>query len=340
MPGKPLSEVIQKRMLTMSIRSAKTVYALLILAAVSFVFPLALSAQDLADGRINVVHHFGGDALYCVDRDNHPTGQYSDDGLGGMRLLNSSGSELWFLPAADIAAAVEAARTSGGGVLAGSGQGTYGPVWLYTYIDTTDNVKFVFSGYDEHSKINSLEFTYCEQVGPIGGPDEPDEPDEPSCPAGTSPDGDGLSGPIPGCTCDGDGQVWVEIEQGCFLAFSDRNLKQDIAAVDPQRILEMVASLPVSEWSYRSNATVRHVGPMAQDFMSTFGLGEDPTRINLIDANGINLAATQGLYQLAAEQQAQIQALETRNNITLLLAVGATLLAGLTSAVILRKLRR
>ncbi|MBC7811507.1 MAG: hypothetical protein H7175_10185, partial [Burkholderiales bacterium] len=34
------------------------------------------------DGRINIVHHFGGDALYCVDANGNPTDQFSDNNLG------------------------------------------------------------------------------------------------------------------------------------------------------------------------------------------------------------------------------------------------------------------
>jgi hypothetical protein len=101
-----------------------------------------------------------------------------------------------------------------------------------------------------------------------------------------------------------------------------------------------VAALPLSEWSYRTETGVRHVGPMAQDFMAAFGLGDDPTRISVVDANGINLAATQGLYQLAQAQQAQLEVLETRNQTTLLLAVAAVVMAGATGALALFRRRR
>jgi hypothetical protein len=37
------------------------------------------------------------------------------------------------------------------------------------------------------------------------------------------------------------------------------------------------------------------MGPMAQDFWPAFGLGEDPLRIGTIDADGVALAAIQGL---------------------------------------------
>jgi len=84
-------------------------YALLSMLALALVILLAsVTLADLPDdGRINVVHHFGGDALYCVDRNMNPTKQYSDFGEGGFRLLNTHGQVLWFVPASvvDVAAA-------------------------------------------------------------------------------------------------------------------------------------------------------------------------------------------------------------------------------------------
>lgn len=129
---------------------------------------LVLGEEDLVqpDGRINQVMHFGGDALYCVDRDFNATNQYSDFGHGGFRLLNEHGQELWFVPATEISAAVAEAKTTGGGVLVGEGQGTYGPVSIWTYVTSARDDYFVFSGYDEYHKPNMLTFKFCIPVGP------------------------------------------------------------------------------------------------------------------------------------------------------------------------------
>jgi hypothetical protein len=51
---------------------------------------------------------------------------------------------------------------------------------------------------------------------------------------------------------------------------------------------------------------------MAQDFYAAFGVGEDDRHISTVDADGVALAAIQGLYQLMQEQNAQIVALEAR----------------------------
>jgi hypothetical protein len=51
---------------------------------------------------------------------------------------------------------------------------------------------------------------------------------------------------------------------------------------------------------------------MAQDFCAAFGVGEDDTHINTVDADGLALAAIQGLYHLVQEKDARITALEAR----------------------------
>jgi hypothetical protein len=96
---------------------------------------------------------------------------------------------------------------------------------------------------------------------------------------------------------------------------SDRNLKTAIASVDEDRVLERLMSLPVSTWSYRAEGTdVRHMGPMAQDFQATFGLGASDRTILQVDADGVALASIQALYRrleaLAAENQRLRQRLD------------------------------
>ncbi|MFO1313637.1 MAG: tail fiber domain-containing protein [Burkholderiales bacterium] len=76
---------------------------------------------------------------------------------------------------------------------------------------------------------------------------------------------------------------------------SDRALKSDVAPVDTMSMLERVVAMPVSRWSFTSVPGVTHVGPMAQDFHAAFGLGDDDTRIAPMDAQGVALAAIQGL---------------------------------------------
>jgi trimeric autotransporter adhesin len=83
---------------------------------------------------------------------------------------------------------------------------------------------------------------------------------------------------------------------GAWSSLSDRNAKENIAAVNPREILERVAALPLATWNYKSqDRSIRHIGPMAQDFRAAFQLGENDRAIATIDADGVALAAIQGL---------------------------------------------
>ncbi len=99
---------------------------------------------------------------------------------------------------------------------------------------------------------------------------------------------------------------------GTFVSTSDRAAKQDLRPVDPRAILEGVASLPISEWSYVLDPEVRHVGPMAQDFRAAFGLGQDERHIATVDAEGVALAAIQALWTVVEEQRTELAWLKAR----------------------------
>jgi hypothetical protein len=95
---------------------------------------------------------------------------------------------------------------------------------------------------------------------------------------------------------------------------SDRNVKRDIEPVDTRAVLEAVSRMPVSTWSYRSDErSVRHMGPMAQDFKASFGLGDTDRAYYPIDAHGVSFAAIQALYAEMQEQGARIDRLEKEN---------------------------
>jgi hypothetical protein len=101
---------------------------------------------------------------------------------------------------------------------------------------------------------------------------------------------------------------------GAFVGSSDRNAKENIQPIDPRAVLDKVAALPISEWNYKQDMAARHVGPMAQDFRAAFGLGHDDKGIATVDADGVALAAIQGLNQKLEEQlkakEARLRALE------------------------------
>jgi hypothetical protein len=88
---------------------------------------------------------------------------------------------------------------------------------------------------------------------------------------------------------------------------SDRNAKQDFAPVCSAQILDKVARLPISQWSYKQDAATRHLGPMAQDFYSLFNVGPDDKHIAVVDEGGVALAAIQGLNQKLEERATTLE---------------------------------
>ena len=91
------------------------------------------------------------------------------------------------------------------------------------------------------------------------------------------------------------------------MGVSDRNLKRDIDPVNADEVLEALSTLPVSTWSYRTEASgARHMGPMAQDFMATFHVGSSDKSIFQVDADGVAFASIQALDR-------QVKQLEKQN---------------------------
>jgi hypothetical protein len=89
---------------------------------------------------------------------------------------------------------------------------------------------------------------------------------------------------------------------------SDRVSKTAFRDVDVKAIAAKVASLPIQSWQYKSqSADIRHLGPVAQDFYAAFGLGEDKRYIGTLDADGVSLAAIQGLYRMSQDQANQLK---------------------------------
>lgn len=96
----------------------------------------------------------------------------------------------------------------------------------------------------------------------------------------------------------------------CVGLISDRAAKANFGTVDPADMLERVRSLPITTWNYRSDdPSVRHIGPMAQDFTTAFGVGSDDRTIHPMDGQGVALAAIQGLADQVAVLQAEQQRL-------------------------------
>ena len=99
---------------------------------------------------------------------------------------------------------------------------------------------------------------------------------------------------------------------GTVTGSSDRNAKENFAAVNPVEVLDKVAALPISRWNYKSDREETHLGPMAQDFYAAFGLGMDDKHISMVDADGVALAAIQGLNHKLEEARAENAELKAR----------------------------
>lgn len=100
---------------------------------------------------------------------------------------------------------------------------------------------------------------------------------------------------------------------GTLTQNSDRNSKENFRPLDHKALLQKIASLDITEWNFKSeNKDVRHIGPMAQDFHASFGLGEREDRIAPLDTSGVALAAIQGLQQELSERDRRIAELEAR----------------------------
>jgi hypothetical protein len=101
---------------------------------------------------------------------------------------------------------------------------------------------------------------------------------------------------------------------GSWDALSDRRMKTNFRALDGEEVLAKLARVPILEWNYISqDASIRHVGPMAQDFRSAFGLGADDRHINTLDPDGISLKAIQALDARTQATRQDVERLTDEN---------------------------
>ncbi len=128
------------------------------------------------------------------------------------------------------------------------------------------------------------------------------------------------------CTAGGTGTVQMALREtaaattavghlyaASFNIGSDRAVKTAIASINPRKVLSKVLAMPITSWAYKTDGNTRHIGPMAQDFHKAFGLGGSDKSIATVDADGVALAAIQGLHQIVKDKDAKISALEKLN---------------------------
>jgi hypothetical protein len=98
---------------------------------------------------------------------------------------------------------------------------------------------------------------------------------------------------------------------GLLVQNSNVHAKHHITELSPAKILEKVKTMPIHQWQYKAMQG-NHIGPMAQDFHSTFQLGQDESKIATLDVAGVALVAIQGLSQELNERDDQIKSLEQK----------------------------
>jgi len=114
--------------------------------------------------------------------------------------------------------------------------------------------------------------------------------------------------------------VGVQLTSGsnAWTILSDSTRKERRVLADGNRFLESIGRMRLGSWNYKGQSpdTMRHYGPMAQDFYQAFGhdgVGRSGTAtgINQADFDGVNLIAIQALYRrvllLEAENARQQQ---------------------------------
>ncbi len=95
---------------------------------------------------------------------------------------------------------------------------------------------------------------------------------------------------------------------GTWTNASSRNFKEGFGAVDTVDVLNRLLALPITTWQYIGSAEGLHLGPVAEDFKQAFGLAGDGKSIATVDADGVALAAIQGLNAKLEAQNARLSA--------------------------------
>ena len=121
--------------------------------------------------------------------------------------------------------------------------------------------------------------------------------------------------------------VSLPVGGGAWASVSDRNKKEHFRNENGMETLSKLKEMEITSWNYKSqNASIRHIGPMAQDFYKAFHFGESDTTITTVDIDGISLLAIQALIKKTEELKKKSEEIESlkaklevikRNNILL-----------------------
>lgn len=80
---------------------------------------------------------------------------------------------------------------------------------------------------------------------------------------------------------------------------------------DHHEVLRKLAALSIETWNYKTDdPSIRHIGPMAQDFAAAFNVGHDDKHIHVVDSMGVAFAAIKALHEVLQERAAGIEAMK------------------------------
>jgi hypothetical protein len=98
---------------------------------------------------------------------------------------------------------------------------------------------------------------------------------------------------------------------GVFNCTSSRFTKENFAAINGTDVLSRLRQIQVTSWNYIDEGrTVRHIGPMAEDFFAQFGFGTGNTSIGVQDLAGVSIAAVKELDLQLQQKNAEIERLQ------------------------------
>jgi hypothetical protein len=101
--------------------------------------------------------------------------------------------------------------------------------------------------------------------------------------------------------------------RGTISQLSSRATKENFQPLDGPLLLAKLEKLEVPAWNYReSTAEERHIGPVAEEFHDTFGVGADPRFLAPGDVAGVALASVKALQEEVKQRDARIAELEAR----------------------------
>lgn len=107
--------------------------------------------------------------------------------------------------------------------------------------------------------------------------------------------------------------------QNSWASISDSTKKERFRPINQTELLHKIGAMPLTTWNYKGQHSIRHYGPMAQDFYAAFGhdgLGQVgcDTLIYSHDFAGITFAGVQALIKENEQLKAKLVQIEAQTN--------------------------